>query len=418
MIKIVIDDKIPYIRPGLEALGRELARNGQRLMVEMRAGDRIDRNIVADADVLIVRTRTRCDEALLGGSSVRLVVTATIGYDHLDTAWLERAGIAWTNCPGCNATSVAQYVGSCLLLLERERGMQIGAMTVGVIGVGHVGTAVVARLREMGIGRIMLCDPPREERGEEADFPTGEPSGAIMAGEEGKEGEGKGGEGRRKKGGWSSLVEVMGECDVVTVHTPLTREGRHATWHLLDGEVLGRLKRGGVIINAARGGVVDEEALEAAMDAGIVSEAIIDTWEGEPNVRRSLLERAFIATPHIAGYSADGKANATRMALEAVARYIGLEMIFDVQPPRLTEQLPRLEEKTPQLAELPTGLNEQPPQLAEQTPRQAEQPPQTDATELALWLYNPRRDSELLKKEPSDFEWLRGHYPLRREKMD
>ena len=363
-MKIVLDDKIPYIAPGLEALRRELALRGTPLKVVAMAGAAIDHVAVRDADILIVRTRTRCDAALLADSRVRLVVTATIGYDHLDTAWLESAGITWTNCPGCNATSVAQYVASCLLLLERERGMVPASLAVGIVGVGHVGQAVAARLRHLGVGRLLLCDPPREERGESlSETPASQ---------------------------WSSLEEVLRTCDVVTLHTPLTRAGRHATWHILDAEAFATMAQGQqerhgggtVVINAARGGVIDEAALEAAMDAGIVREAIIDTWEDEPRVRRTLLERAYLATPHIAGYSADGKANATRMSLEAVARHLGLAMTFEVTPPRL---------------EMPPGMS--------------------DAGEAAtaLYLYDPSTDSARLKAKPDSFEWQRGHYPLRRE---
>lgn len=346
-MKLVVDNKIPYISPGLDALGRELCRRGTQLDIVSLDGAEIDRRAVADADILIVRTRTHCDRALLDGSRVRLVVTATIGFDHLDTTYLDTAGIAWTNCPGCNAGSVAQYVSSCLLLLEQERGLRLSGATLGIIGVGHVGSAVERCARMLGMGRILLNDPPLEADGQ-------------------------------RPGAWTCLPDLLAMSDVITLHTPLTREGQHATWHLLDAEAFRRVKPGCVIINAARGGVADEETLEEAMDTGLVSDAIIDTWEDEPRLRLSLLRRAYIGTPHIAGYSADGKANATRMSLEAVARFLDLRMSFEVTPPPL--------------------------------------PRRTWEGELWRTLYDPREDSLRLKADPSGFEWQRGHYPLRREK--
>lgn len=343
-VKIVVDDKIPYILPAL----RELADD----VVAKRGAD-ITADDVRDAHILIVRTRTRCDRRLLEGSSVALIVTATIGYDHLDTDYLRQAGIAWTNCPGCNATSVAQYVGNSLLLLQRERGLNLREATVGIVGVGHVGTAVMEHLSGLGVKSILLNDPPRQEAHD-----------AAPAGLE-----------------WSSLQRLAAEADVITFHTPLTSTLPHPTHHLADATFFRWLRRSPIVINAARGGVVDESALLEAMDSGIVSEAIIDTWEGEPQVSRPLLAKAFIATPHIAGYSADGKANATRMTLAAVCRFMGRTMTFDIEPPALPADL---------------ILSH-------------------DSAERALQLYNPLADTARLRANPDAFERLRADYPLRRE---
>ena len=342
-MKIVVDDKIPYIQPALHELADE---------VVLKAGSEIGPADVRDATILLVRTRTRCNRQLLEGSSVRLVVTATIGYDHLDTAWLDAAGIEWSNCPGCNATSVAQYVRNSLLVLQRERGLQLHGATVGIVGVGHVGTAVAQTLSAIG-RRLLLNDPLREADGMAA------PDGLA----------------------WSTLSCLQAEADIITFHTPLTTAGSHPTLHMADAAFFGALQRKPVIINAARGGVVDEAALLQAMDEGRVSNAVIDTWEGEPAINSQLLRRAIIATPHIAGYSADGKANATRMTLERVCRFLGKSMVFTVEVPALT----------------------------------AARPWSSDPVERALQLYDPRTDSENLKKEPEKFEWWRGHYPLRRE---
>ena len=343
-MKIVVDDKIPYIQPALHQLAEE---------VVAKAGCAITSDDVRDADILIVRTRTRCDRALLSSSRVRLVVTATIGYDHLDTDYLRTAGIAWTNCPGCNATSVAQYVMNSLLVLQQQQDLDLSRATLGIIGVGHVGTAVLEAARRWGINNILLNDPPREAAGDAA------PEGFS----------------------WSSLERIQAEADILTLHTPLTTVTPYPTHHLVDDKFFNALRRKPVLINAARGGIVNESALLAAMDAGRIRTAIIDTWEGEPDVNRRLLEHAFIATPHIAGYSADGKANATRMALTAVCRFLGREMTFDIQPPKLERQFDSTD----------------------------------DDITRALKLYNPLEDSQRLKEHPEQFESLRGHYPLRRE---
>ncbi len=344
-MKIVVDDKIPYIQPYLHELADE---------VVAKRGSEITAEDVRDAYILIVRTRTRVDRQLLERSSVRLVVTATIGYDHLDTDYLRAAGIEWTNCPGCNATSVAQYVKNSLLLLERERGLKISEATIGIVGVGHVGTEVMAAALRMGFKRVMLNDPPREAARHKL------PEGLC----------------------WSSLCELQKECNVITFQTPLTREQPHATYHLADAHFFSFLPKHPVIINAARGGVVDEAELLTAMDTGLVSEAVIDTWEGEPSINRQLLERAFIATPHIAGYSANGKANATRMALQAVALFLNITRIYHIEPPALPEDI---------------ALSD-------------------DSAERALQLYNPLADTARLRESPTDFERLRSDYPLRLER--
>lgn len=333
-MKVVVDDKIPYIR---EAVGR-LADE-----VLFLPGASIAPADVRDADALIVRTRTRCDRQLLAGSRVQFIATATIGFDHIDTDYCREAGIAWSNCPGCNAGSVAQYLRSSLLLLRQERGLQLSASTLGVVGVGHVGTLVCEVGRSLGMS-VLCCDPPRADRGEKGFLP---------------------------------LDELAERCDVITFHTPLYREGKYRTLHMADRRFFSSLGRVPIIINTSRGEVVDTGALLEALDNGRVSGAVIDVWENEPHINRTLLDRAFLATPHIAGYSADGKANATRMSLEALCRHFGIVgETFSITPPPL--------------------------------------PPGTDP-DNPLSLYDPRRDSQALKSAPDTFEQLRGNYPLRRE---
>lgn len=323
-MRFIVDDKIPYIRPYLQSWGECRFLPG----ADISAAD------CRDADCLIVRTRTQVNEQLLRGSSVRLVVTATIGFDHIDTDYLERAHISWTNCPGCNATSVAQYVEAVVRTLRYE-GQDL---VVGIVGCGHVGSAVRAMAERHG-WRVLTSDPPL------------------------------------------GLNDDLSEADVITFHTPLTHSGPHATWHMASDDFFASLRHRPMIINAARGGVVDEEALLHAMDAGMVGPVVIDTWEHEPQPNPALLQRAHIATPHIAGYSANGKANATLMSLHAVARAFSLPLPLAPDGTELT----------------PTALLK-----ANYGPLHPEP-------------YDPQRDSQALKADPTRFEWLRGNYPLRLE---
>ena len=337
-MRVVVDDKIPYLKGILESYGIETI---------YLPGSIIRPTDVKQADALIVRTRTRCDEALLRGSSVRFIATATIGFDHLDTRYLEKAGITWTNCPGCNAASVAQYVQCALLVLQQEGVLTLKSATVGIVGVGHVGKQVEQSVRKLGC-KVLLNDPPRQNAGET---------------------------------GFVSLSEIASNCDVITLHTPLVRDGQWPTEHLIDRQTLRTFSRHPVLINSGRGEVVDNRALLEALHEGIVRQAVIDTWENEPDILRPLLDKVILGTPHIAGYSADGKANATRMSLEAFCRFFHLPVTFHIEPPAL-------------------------PVKPGCTLRQDEMP---------LWFYDPRRDSMALKAHPDQFEQLRGNYPLRRE---
>ena len=336
-MKVIVDDKIPYIREALAQVADE---------VVYLPGASFTREAVADADALIVRTRTRCNRDLLAGSRVKFIATATIGYDHIDTTYCKEAGIQWTNCPGCNAGSVEQYVHSVLLLLKREKGLSLKDATLGIVGVGHVGSRVARMAKELGM-RVLLNDPPRADRGEE---------------------------------GFVGLDVLAKECDVLTFHTPLYKEGIYRTYHLVNNELLFSLKRKPYLINSSRGEVVDTASLLAALSAGKVKDAIIDTWENEPEINKDLLKAAYLATPHIAGYSADGKANASRMSLEALCKFFHIDASFEIVPPAL-----------PCMA-IPD-----------------------DEDEAFLQRYNPIHDSEWLKNAPEKFEWFRGHYPLRRE---
>ena len=338
-MKIVIDDKIPYIR---EAISRITADAVYKKGTEISAED------VRDADALIVRTRTRCDEALLKGSSVKFVATATIGFDHIDASYMRRAGIEWMSCPGCNAASVAQYVRSVLLLLKRQKGMPLESSTIGIVGCGHVGSKVKEVAEEYGM-HVLVCDPPRQERGDEGQFVT--------------------------------MDEIERQCDVITFHVPLTKDGPHPTYHLAGDGFFDRLGQRPVIINTSRGAVVDNDALLSALIYNKVRDAVIDTWENEPCINLRLMDKAWIATPHIAGYSADGKVNADNMVLEGLCRHFGISVPCRICPPPLPETF------------VPAATDD----------------------DLRLQLYNPLDDSARLKASPESFEEQRGNYPLRRE---
>lgn len=337
-MRVVADDKIPYLREALETMGVEGV---------YMPGSLIDADAVRDADALIVRTRTRCDAALLEGSSVAFIATATIGHDHIDTDYCAAHDICWTNAPGCNAPSVCQYVESALLLLQAEQGVCLSKSTLGIVGVGHVGSLVEAMARSWGM-RVLCCDPPRAERGDEGLVP---------------------------------LEMIAREADIITLHTPLTREGRFPTYHMADAAFFDALERKPWLINTSRGETVDTEALHHALDKGQVAQCIIDVWEHEPHIDLALLERCYIGTPHIAGYSADGKACATQMALQALQAHFALPPVPEITPP------------APHDPEVKAATREQ----------------------ALIQIYNPHDDSHRLKDKPEAFEWLRGNYPLRRE---
>lgn len=340
-MKMIIDNKIPFIKGAIEKIADE---------VVYAPGSGFSPELVRDADALIVRTRTHCNRELLEGSRVKFIATATIGFDHIDTEYCRTAGISWTNAPGCNSASVAQYIQSSLLLLQSTRGRQLHEMTIGIVGIGNVGSKVAKVAQRLGM-RILQNDLPRTEQ--------------------------------EGNGAFTSLERIAKESDVITFHVPLYKEGKYKTFHLADRAFFEMLERKPVIMNTSRGEVVETDALLHALESGIVSEAVIDVWEKEPDISLALLDKVMIGTPHIAGYSADGKANATRMSLDALCRYFGVEADYQIIPPQ------------------PEATDLSAPTMAE----------------AQLKIYDPRRDSDALKLHPECFEILRGDYPLRREEQ-
>ena len=348
-MKIVCDNKIPFLRGVFEPFAEVVYLPGAETTPE----------VVRDADAVVTRTRTQCDAALLAGSSVRVVATATIGYDHIDTAWCEAHGILWRNAPGCNSGSVEQYVGAALCVLARRHGLRLGELTLGVVGVGHVGSKVARAAAALGM-RVLLCDPPRA-RSEGAD-------------------------------GFVPLDDLISRSDIVTLHVPLAREGEDATWHLFDAARLASMRPGQFLVNAARGPVVDNAALKAALAAKALRGAVLDVWEGEPAPDRELLALADIATPHIAGYSADGKANGTTMSVRTVAARLGLPL-QDWRPAGIPAPA------QPLVFELDASGKSL----------------QEVLSEALLYSYDILADDRALRANPDRFEQLRGDYPVRRE---
>lgn len=333
MRKIIIDDAIPYLEGRLGKEFEEVYMDGRK----------ISRTDLKDADALLVRTRTRCDAALLADTPVKFVGTATIGMDHYNLPEMEALGIEAVNAPGCNAPAVAQYVWASLLRM----GLIPGRHKVGIVGFGHVGHAVAELGRLLGV-ELLFCDPPRRVAGY-TDVT------------------------------YHSLNHLAKNCDAVTFHTPLTTEGTNATWHITGLQFFKMLRHGAMIVNAARGGVVNEKSLVAAMMEKQIRCAI-DTWEGEKEGRLNewLLQNAIIATPHIAGYSRQGKERATRMVLDSLGRHFNIS--------------------------LPTADLE-----GEYIP------PRRLTPEAVMASYDPLKDTFLLRDGRHDFEHLRNFYPLREE---
>lgn len=291
-MKIVADNTIPYLKGIAESFAD---------VCYLTAGE-FSNKAIKDADALIVRSIDKCTRELLEGSKVKLITTATIGFDHIDIQYCDQAGIQWKNAPGCNAVSVAQYVLASLVTISLRKKETLQGKTIGIIGVGHVGKEVEKLCSAFGM-QVLRNDPPR-------------------AAAEGKE-------------GFVSLDTIAKESDIVTLHTPLTKEGPFATYHLANTHFFQTLERKPWFINASRGAVHDTNALLNAKKEERVSELIIDCWENEPNIHLDLLKETAIATPHIAGFSADGKANGTRMCLENIGNFfhVGIKNIRKVIPP-------------------------------------------------------------------------------------
>jgi erythronate-4-phosphate dehydrogenase len=347
-MKIISDNKIPYIQGALEPYAE----------VVYLPGNLTTSDVVKDADALVTRTRTICNREMLEGSKVKFIATATIGFDHIDTDYCEKTGIEWVNAPGCNAESVNQYISSALFSYSIRKDITLKGKTIGIVGVGQVGTRIAKTCETLGM-RVLLNDPPRE-RAEGASH-------------------------------FVSLRTVREQADIITFHVPLNRGGLDNTFHMADEEFVCGLDQKPLLINTCRGEVFDSEAVLNARQADKVSGLIIDCWENEPGLDLQLLELVDYATSHIAGYSKDGKANGTTMSVRAISRFFGLG-IDNWEP---------------------TGVEPPPHPLINLDG--ADHSDESILAEAVLSTYQIENDDRALRDNPQLFEQLRGDYPVRRE---
>jgi erythronate-4-phosphate dehydrogenase len=347
-MKIVADDKIPFLRGALEPFAE----------VVYMPGKQISKEDLIDSDALLIRTRTKCTESLLEGTKIRFIGTATIGFDHIDTQYCESQEITWTNAPGCNSSSVQQYIAASLLKISASENFTLKDKILGIIGVGHVGSKVEKLARAVGMN-VLLNDPPR----------------ARVEGSK----------------NFHSLDKVLSESDIVTVHVPLNLIGEDFTFNLFNEEIFGKFRRGSWFINSSRGEVADTQSLKQVLQDGILKGAVIDVWENEPEIDRDLMQLAMISTPHIAGYSTDGKANGTAMVVNSLGKFFSFP--FDNWYPG---NIP--------LPVVPCISIDCNGKSVEEILREA-----------VNHTYSIDEDNLKLRNSPSEFEKLRGDYPLRRE---
>jgi len=287
-VKIVADANIPLLVEAFGPLGEVVAL----------PADRIAPDVLRSADALLVRSVTRVDESLLAKSPVKFVATATIGFDHVDLAYLASRGIAFASAQGSNARSVAEYVLAALAVLAKRGGFSMTGQVLGIVGCGNVGGRLALMAEAIGM-KVLRNDPPLARKTGDARFLP---------------------------------IEALADADVVTFHVPLERGGPDPTYHMINDALIARLKPGVTLLNTSRGAVAETAALKSAIAAGRLGHVVLDVWEKEPTIDLALLERVDLATPHIAGYSYDGKVNGTRMVLEALCRHFGLRREWDPSP--------------------------------------------------------------------------------------
>ena len=351
---IVADENIPLLDAFFQGFGE----------IRRYPGRSLDAASVREADILLVRSVTKVDRHLLEGSRVQFVGTCTIGTDHLDLDYFDQVGIRWSSAPGCNARGVVDYVLGSLLTLADLEGASLPERVYGVVGAGQVGGRLVSVLRALG-WKVMVCDPLRQAA---------------------------------EGGDYVELDTLLQACDVISLHTPLERGGQYPTWHLLGPAELAKLRPGAWLINASRGAVVDNGALRALLQQRDDLHAVLDVWEGEPQVDLQLADLCTVATPHIAGYSLDGRQRGTAQIYRALCQHLGVNEVI-----QLADLLPR-----PPVAQIALD---------------AEVELQWALAMLCRAVYDPRRDdadfrrslSEDVQHQRAAFDALRKHYPPRRE---
>jgi erythronate-4-phosphate dehydrogenase len=348
MIKIIADDKIPFLKGALEPYAEIIYVPGKHIV----------RDMLRDADAMLIRTRTKCTESLLKRTGIKFIGTATIGFDHIDTQYCEKHNIVWTNAPGCNSSSVQQYITAALLKLEHDCNFRLKGRNIGIVGVGNVGSKVESIAKTLDMN-VLLNDPPRARK-------------------EGNE-------------NFVSFNDILNKSDIITLHVPLNCSGEDSTYHLMNEMAFRKIQRGAWIINSSRGEVTDTNALREVLISGKMGGAILDVWENEPDIDTVLMAKAFLATPHIAGYSADGKANGTAMVVNSLCSFFGIPLKnwYPENIPRPPVSLIKI-----------NGAGKSDEEIIR---------------EAVFHTYNIEEDDMKLRHSPQDFEKQRGEYPLRRE---
>jgi erythronate-4-phosphate dehydrogenase len=351
-MKIVADENIPFVKECFSSAGEVLTAGGRKITPE----------ILKDADVLLVRSITKVNKDLLEGASIKFVGTATIGFEHVDLDYLAARKIGFASAPGSNANSVAEYITSVLLNLADKNKFDIAKKSIGIVGVGNVGSRVEKKVKALGM-KVILNDPPlKRKTGDEKYRP----------------------------------IEEIFDCDIVTLHTPLTLEGIDKTFHLADEKFFKSLKAGVIFINTSRGKVHETSALKKAISSSKTRGCVLDVWENEPNIDIELVKMVDFGTPHIAGYSYDGKVAGMIMIYNAFCKFFDIKPKFGIEtflpPPQIERIIISKDEKRPLL----TAID---------------------------MLYDIKKDDEKLRqiiKESAEkrgayFDALRKNYPVRRE---
>ena len=354
-MKIIADENIPFVAECFSSIGE----------VEVVPGREITPGVIADADVLLVRSITSVGADLLAGSKVRFVGTATIGFDHIDIEYLSRNKIGFASAPGSNANSAAEYVIAALLNIAKRHSIDLEGKSIGIIGVGNVGGRVAKKAFALGM-KLYLNDPPLQRQTGDTKY---------------------------------LMIEKLFDCDFVTLHTPLTFEGEDKTFHLADDKFFKSLKKGCVFINASRGDVVDSSALKTAIEESRLQATVLDVWENEPDIDVELLEMVDIGTPHIAGYSLDGKIAGMIMIYKEACDYFELEVKFDIDSFLPVPAIPELKINTQSVSEQDALLGI------------VEKIYDIKADDVRL----RRMLEESAKERGKYFDSLRRNYPVRRE---
>ncbi|WP_045390089.1 4-phosphoerythronate dehydrogenase [Vibrio rotiferianus] len=349
-MKIIVDENMPYAEELFSQLGEVILKPGRTLTADD----------LVDVDALMIRSVTKVNAELISkANKLKFVGTATAGMDHVDQALLQEKGIFFTAAPGCNKVGVAEYVFSVMMVLAQQQGFSVFDKTVGIIGAGQVGSYLEKCLKGMGIN-VLINDPFKQEEGDSRSF--------------------------------TPLAELIERSDIITLHTPITKDGPYPTHHLIDEKVLNGLRSDQILINAARGPVVDNQALKQRLLKNDGFTAALDVFEFEPEVDMELLPLLAFATPHVAGYGLEGKARGTTMIFNSYCEFLNNELRAHA-----SDLLPT--------APVPTMVLD----------RAWDEATLHNITQL---IYDVRKDDALFRREiskPGSFDLMRKNYWDRRE---